>query len=578
MDLSNQEIARLLHQVAAALEVKRANKFRVSAYDRAAIAIEHSSSEVKDIFDEGKLEEIPGVGLSLAKYLDELMRTGKVKHFESILQNLPPAMFVFLEVPGIGPQTALKLAKNLKIARKERALDKLWAATKKGQISQIEGFGAQTEASILKKLQSKSVKDERRLLPYAWQTASRIIKYLRQLQEAQKIEPLGSLRRKVATIGDIDLAVATDNPKKVIDHFVAYPGAQIIAQGENTARIILSGHRQIDLKTSKPKALGALLQHYTGSKQHNIHLREYAKNKGLSLSEYGIKRQSRIKNYESEESFYHDLGMEWIPPELREDAGEIEASLKRRLPKLIEPKEIKGDLHTHASFEMETSHDKGLNSFEEMIAKAKSLGYEYLGFAEHNPSQSQHSKDKIVSLIKAKKAVIEKHNYSIRVYNGLEIDIKPDGSLALPEEAFAYLDYAIASIHSNFGLSKEAMTKRVLKGLNQPKVKILAHPTGRMLGKREGYELDWNKIFDFCLKNDKWLEINGWPNRLDLPDFLVREAVKKGVKMIVNTDAHAVEDLSLMEYGVSVARRGWAEKNAIINTLPLKAFNDRLLT
>jgi len=573
-EMTNKEVARLLKEVSAALEVKGGNRFKIAAYDRVATAIEHATSEVKDLWDDNKLQEIPGIGVNLSAYLDELFRKGKVAHFERIFRNLPPAMFEFLEIPGIGSKTAYKLCRELKIKEAKTALPRLKEALKAGKIRLIEGFGEQSEKDILEGLESLKKRSERMLLPFAWELAQKVIEYLARGKIGVRIKPLGSLRRMAATVGDIDLAVATTQPKKAIERFVSFPEVkEVVVSGGNTARIIHHNGRQIDLKTMNPQAYGALLQHFTGSKQHNIHLREIAQKKGLSLSEYGIKKGGKIKKYAAEETFYQALGMAWIPPELREDTGEIEAALKKELPQLVELKDIKGDLHVHSNFPIEPSHDEGADTFEVLLNKAQELGYEYLGLSEHNPSSSQHSSKQVIELLKRKKEEIDKLNYSrvkkLSVYalNSLEIDIKPDGSLALPEKALKYLDFAIASIHSSFKMSRQEMTRRVLTSLAHPKIKILGHPTGRKIGEREGYELDWEKIFAFCLKNNKYLEINAWPNRLDLPDTLVREAVKIGVKMVINTDAHAVGQLDLMPYGVAVARRGWATKNDIINTM-----------
>jgi len=573
-EMTNKEVARLLKEVSAALEVKGGNRFKIAAYDRVATAIEHATSEVKDLWDDNKLQEIPGIGVNLSAYLDELFRKGKVAHFERIFRNLPPAMFEFLEIPGIGSKTAYKLCRELKIKEAKTALPRLKEALKAGKIRLIEGFGEQSEKDILEGLESLKKRSERMLLPFAWELAQKVIEYLARGKIGVRIKPLGSLRRMAATVGDIDLAVATTQPKKAIERFVSFPEVkEVVVSGGNTARIIHHNGRQIDLKTMNPQAYGALLQHFTGSKQHNIHLREIAQKKGLSLSEYGIKKGGKIKKYAAEETFYQALGMAWIPPELREDTGEIEAAQKKELPQLVELKDIKGDFHVHSNFPIEPSHDEGADTFEVLLNKAQELGYEYLGLSEHNPSSSQHSSKQVIELLKRKKEEIDKLNYSrvkkLSVYalNSLEIDIKPDGSLALPEKALKYLDFAIASIHSSFKMSRQEMTRRVLTSLAHPKIKILGHPTGRKIGEREGYELDWEKIFAFCLKNNKYLEINAWPNRLDLPDTLVREAVKIGVKMVINTDAHAVGQLDLMPYGVAVARRGWATKNDIINTM-----------
>ena len=580
--MNNKEIAKILRAIAAAYEVKEGNKFKVMAYDRAAATVEHATSELKDLWDDGKLEEVPGIGKSIARHLDELFRTGRVKHFNKVMKGLPPAMFELLDVPGIGAKKAYKLCKFLKIFEPKTAVDSLKRAAQVGKIAQIEGFGEESQKDILEGIQAfeqGQIKENRMVLPYAWEMAKEIICYLKKCGRVIRADPLGSLRRRVATIGDVDIAVATLKPAEVIDWFVKYPkGRKVVEKGPSGATILLKNGRQADLRVQSPEAYGAMLQYFTGSKQHNIHLRELALKMGLSLSEYGIKKvksqKSKVKSYTSEEDFYKALGLSWIPPEIREDTGEIEAAQKGNLPTLVEVSDIKGDLHTHSNFPIEESHDPGQDSLEKMIETAVGLGYEYIGFTEHNPSQSQHDSETIISLIKRKKEAIDKINYSRtkkllkRVFNGLEIDIKPNGELAIPKRGLEFLDYGIASVHNNFRMSREEMTKRVLNALAHPKIKIFGHPTGRKLGQREGYELDWEKIFDFCLKRNIWIEINAWPERLDLPDTLVREAVKKDVKMVINTDSHAAEQLVLMEYGVSVARRGWAEKKDIINTLP----------
>jgi DNA polymerase (family 10) len=578
-EMNNKQLAELFKAVSAALEVKGEDRFKIKAYDEVAAAIEHSSSEVKDLWDDGQLQEIPGVGASITGHLDELFRKGKVAHFESIFRGLPPAMFELLNIPGIGPKTAYKLCQELRIKNSKTALLKLEKAAKEGKIRLIEGFGLQSEKDILEGLKQQAHQEDRMLLPFAWELAEKIINHLQKKHPKDRIDPLGSLRRKTATVGDIDLAVATKNAKGVIDDFLHCPGVkEVIVSGKNTARVIHQNGRQIDLKTMEPEAYGALLQHFTGSKQHNIHLREIAQKKGLSLSEYGIKKGKKIAKYATEETFYRALGMDWIPPELREDAGEIEAAQNNKLPQLVELGAIKGDLHLHSSFPIETSHDEGGDSIETLMEKGKKLGYEYLGFSEHNPSFSKHSQKQIIDILKAKKELIDKINYSrgkkllIYAFNGLEIDIKPDGRLAIPEEGLKFLDFAIASVHSSFRMNRQAMTKRVLKALQHPKIKIFGHPTGRKLGEREGYELDWEQVFSFCKKRNIWLEINAWPNRLDLTDVLVHEAVKNGVKIIICTDSHQVDHMDLMEYGVAVARRGWATKNDIMNTMSYNQF------
>lgn len=591
-NMNNREVAQLLRAVAAAYEVKKANQFRITAYQRAAVAVEHATSELKDFWDEGKLEDVPGIGKHIASYLDELFRTGKVNHFREVFRGLPPAMFELMKIPGIGPKTAYKLAKKLSIREAGRAIEKLEKAAKKGKIAGIEGFEQKSQQNILEGIAAVKrgqTKQNRMVLSYADSMAKDILAYLQKCPAVIRSDTLGSLRRMVSTIGDIDIAVATDKPEQVVDWFIRYPGKQtIVEKGKTGATLLLKNGRQVDMRVQRPEAYGAMLQYFTGSKEHNIRLRELALKKGLSLSEYGIKpimRQKpnlkkknyneklKVYEYESEDEFYQALGLRWIPPELREGGEEIERARLGRLPELVELKDIKGDLHVHSNFPIEESHDPGSQSMEEMVAAAASLGYEYLGFSEHNPSLSQHTNKMIIDLLKAKKEAIDKINYSrtknllFRVFNGLEVDIKPNGELAIPPESFDILDYIIVSIHSQFTLNRKKMTERVMRGLNNPKVRIFGHPTGRLLGKREGYELDWQKIFAICREKNIWIEINAWPERLDLPDILVKEAVKNGVKMIINTDSHAADHLKLMTYGVSVARRGWAEKKDIVNVL-----------
>ena len=583
-NMTNLEIAKLLRQISAAYEVKNegplrreASRFRIRAYDNAADSIEHSTSEVKDLWEQGHLEDIHGVGASLAGHLDELFKTGKITHFEQVTKNLPNGMFELLDVQGIGPKTAYKLSQEFKLDNPKTALKKLQQAAVSGKIRKLENFGQESEKDILQALQSFKVKDTRVLLPTATSIAEDVIKYMQQCPDALSVDMLGSLRRRAATIGDVDIAVASTQSQQVINHFTKYPHIrQILAQGKNTARFIhKQGGVQVDIKTQTPDKYGALLQHFTGSKNHNVHLREIAIQKGLSLSEYGIKKGDSLIKFSNEEVFYKALGMQWIPPELREDAGEIEAALKHQLPKLIEPTDIKGDLHTHTNYDWISSHDRGTDSLEAMAKQAIELGYEYIALGDHNPSISSYTKTKIVSEISKRSEQIDhlKSTSGINILKTLEIDIQTDGKLSVPDAGLEQLDFAIISIHSVMSLSKNDMTKRVLAAFSHPKAKILGHPTGRLLGKREGYELDWDQVFEFCAKHNKFLEINAQPSRLDLPDILVRDAIKAGVKLVIDTDAHNAASLQLMRFGVDVARRGWATKADIVNTLSWEDFS-----
>ncbi|MCL4382983.1 helix-hairpin-helix domain-containing protein, partial [Patescibacteria group bacterium] len=533
--MTNQEIARLLKKIAAAYLVKNENRFKIMAYERAADSLENTPIEAKGLWQEGKLDEIQGIGPSIAGHLDELFKKGKIRHFEQVLKGLPEAMFSLLALPGFGPKKAYKLAKVLKLKSAKTAITDLEKAAKKGKIAVIEGFGEKSQQDILESLKSfkkGQLKENRINLPLASALATEIISYLKLCPQSLRIDPLGSLRRQVATIGDIDIAVATQDPQEVIDWFIKYPRKQkLVEKGPTGASLLLHNGRQVDLRVQKPKAYGAMLQYFTGSKNHNVHLRELALKHGLSLSEYGIKKlgkNHKINEYKDEESFYQAVGLPLIPPELRENTGEIEAALRQAqnkpdgLPNLVKLDDIKGDLHLHSDFPIEPSHDLGVSSMEEIIEKAESLGYEYLAFSEHAPSVSQHSKEQIFSILSRRRAIIEQLKLTtkiVRVINLLEVDILTDGNLSIEKRSLALLDGVIASVHSGFQQNKEQMTKRILRALENPQVKILGHPTGRLLGRREGYEVDWEEIFAFCQKHGKALEINAWPERLDLPDF-----------------------------------------------------------
>lgn len=585
--MTNTQIAELLRAIAASYQLKgeglpageaAKNRFKIIAYQRAADAVEHATSELKDLWDDGKLREVPGIGESIASHLDELFRTGKSEHFEEVTKGLPKEMFNLMEVPGIGAKTAYKLVAKLGI----KSLAELEKAAKAGKIAELEGFGQQSQADILKSIEETKGRTKRHLLPYAATIAALVLEWLKKSKYVKRADPLGSLRRQASTVGDIDIAVSSDNPKEVLSHFVRYPKkTRILEKGDRTASMVLPGDVQVDVMVQPPQAYGALLQHFTGSKHHNIALREYALKRGMSLSEYGIKIKGKLLKFSTEEDFYKKLGLKWIPPELREDAGEIEAAREGKLPNLVEPKDIKADLQLHSNFDIETSHDIGESSMQEFVDKADELGYEYIAFTEHNPSKGKHSAREVLDILKRKREAIDKINYSIvkrglkstkKVFNSLEIDILPERGLAIPEEGLSLLDFALVSTHSSFNLKREAQTKRVLSALAYPKVKIFAHPTARKLNEREGVELNWQEIFEFCKREKKWLEINAEPARLDLPDTLVREAVKEGVKLTLGTDAHHKDALNNMIFGVAVARRGWAEKDDIINTRTLIEF------
>ena len=578
--MSNLEIAKLLRNVATAYVIKDENKFKFQllAYQKASETIAGLNGELFDYYRNNKLDLLPGIGPTIKSHLVELFKTGKVKHFDWVLSKIPKSVYILTEIPTFGPKKAFRLVNEFELNNPNTVLKDLSSLAREGKIAKLEGFGQKSQDDIIRAINEFKMgvgKTTRMTLPYAFETAEKLLEYLRNEKYIEKVEALGSLRRKASTVGDIDIAIATKEPKKTIEYFISYPFKErVIEKGDISASILVTGGRQIDLLIQPFNAFGSLLQHFTGSKNHNVSLREYALKKGLSLSEYGIKnlksKNKNLKKFSSEESFYKEIGLQWIPPEIREDMGEIELAAHHKLPKLIELKDIKGDFHIHSNFPIEPSHDLGQSSMEDMLSKAKELEYEYLGFSEHNPSQSKHTSEQIYKILLKRNEHIEQlklTSKNVRVFKLLEVDILPNGSLAIDNRSLDLLDAVIVSIHSVFNMDREKMTDRILKGLSNKKAKILAHPTGRLLTERNGYDLDWERIFKFCAENNKALEINSWPQRLDLPDILVKSAIDNKVKLVINSDSHATDHMNLQKYGVFVARRGWATKNDIINTM-----------
>lgn len=589
--MTNLHIAQLLRKVAAAYQIINENRFRIIAYERAADSVEHLTREVKDYWDDGKLEEIPGVGGGIASNLDELFRTGASKHWESVFAQVPPGVFPLLLVPGIGPKKAYTLVTELKLGGEKTVVTDLEKAAQGGKIAVLEGFGEKSQSVILEAIatyKKGQIKENRMPLSYADKIAAEVIAFLRSGGHVKDADVLGSLRRSVSTIGDIDIAVATDKPDIVLDHFVTFPHQKIIDHGPSGATLLLHSGRQVDLRVQKPAAYGAMLQYFTGSKNHNVRLREHALRHGKSLNEHGIKdvKTGKLRAYESEEEFYKAVGLSYIPPELREDKGEIDMALKDLLPKLVHLKDMKGDLHVHTSYDLSSSHDVGRNTLGEHLSRAADLGYEYIGISDHNPGVSNHTEKQIIDIMKRRKDDYEqlytswqkREKKRVQYFLMCEVDILSDGKLALPLDALEYVDAVVVSLHSGFTQGRDAVTKRILTAFAaHPKVRIFGHPTGRLLGSREGVDADWPEIFADAKRRDIALEINAFPERLDLPDVLVYDAIKRGLRLTIDTDSHAVEHMSLMRCGVSVARRGWAQKRDILNTLGYNEFRTWLI-
>lgn len=568
--LTNKEVVQKLKEVLAAMEVKNVNRFRIRAYQNAISSINNLTSSVQDVWEDGRLAEIAGVGTSFAQHLGELFTTGLVKEWDRMKKNLPEGMFDLLVLRGVGAKTAFKLATTFNLRERGKALEVVKKAAKKGKIRVLEGFGEKSEQDILEsieELKKHKAEKERMFLIKAEEIAYRVINYLKKLPCVQKVEPLGSLRRRVPTVGDLDIAVATTNSTEVLKHLTEFEEVkEVLSEGDRMVTVMLKNDVQVDLLVSDPKAFGAMLQHFTGSKQHNILLRTHALDKGMSLSQYGIKEGKKTLEFADEEGFYGHLGLSVIPPELREGKDEIEAAKEQKLPKLVEISDVKGDLHVH------TTDSEGTNTIKEMVTKAKGLSYQYIGICDHAPSVQARGRYDVLGSVEDKRRQIEQFNNSdpsIRVLFGYEINILADATISMPDDIIKKLDIAVAGIHTAFDQDRDQITKRLLSAIENPLIDIIAHPSGRLINQREAYDVDWEVIFQAVGKHHKILEINSQPSRLDLPDHLVKDAIKKGIKFHITTDAHSVNEMDFMQYGIDVARRGWCEKGNIINTMAL---------
>ncbi|MDQ7859969.1 MAG: DNA polymerase/3'-5' exonuclease PolX [Armatimonadota bacterium] len=566
----NRAIAERFAQMADMLEIKGESIFRINAYRRAARAVEGLTEDVAALAARGELTNIPGIGKATAEKIVEFLRTGTMKAYDELAATLPPGLTTLMAVPEVGPKTALLLYEQLGIT----SLDALEAAAKAGRLRDLPRMGPKTEENILRGIAMVRRSAARRPLGVALPVAEALVATLRETREVDAIEVAGSLRRRKETVGDIDILVTSRSPERVMEAFVAAPPvAQVLSHGPTRSSVILDVGLQADVRVVEPASYGAALQYFTGSKEHNVALRERAVRRGLKLNEYGVwrtKDDRRIAGRD-EAGVYNAVGLPWIPPELREDAGELEAAEAGRLPTLVTVEEIRGDLHVH------TTWSDGASSAEAMATAAKALGYAYLCITDHSQSLKVAGGVSVEDL-RAHAAVVRRlsDRLGIEVLMGTECDIGPDGALDYPDEVLDDLDVVIASVHTRFRMSRDEMTRRIVRALETGRVDILGHPTGRLLGARDPYEVDIERIVDAAARSGVALEINASPERLDLKDTDARLARERGVRLAVNTDAHAAAELRHMPLGISVARRAWAEAADVLNTLSPTALRAHL--
>jgi DNA polymerase (family 10) len=564
--MRNSDVAKVFQDIADLLELKGENVFKIRAYQKAARAIDYYPRELEAMIEEeGDLQSIPGVGEAIAKKATELITTGKLGYYENLKGEFPQGITNLLAIPRIGPKTANKLSSELGIS----SVDELEQAINEGRVAKLFGLGEKTAENILHQIQALRRKDQRIPIGEALPIVEEIIAALRSIPGVKNLTPAGSLRRFQETVGDIDLMGTADEPREVIDAFVALSLVrQVLVQGSTKATVIVSGGLQVDLRMVEHDSFGSLLQYFTGSRQHNISLREKWRKRGLKLSEYGITvvATDKLDKFATEEEFYRRLGMQYIPPEIREAQGEIERAEQGSMPSLVELSDIKGDLHTH------TEWSDGHDSIEELALAAQNMGYQYMAITEHSAGRGiPHglSIERLREQVGEIKA-LNRRLSGIRVLTGTEADIRADGSLDLPHEILTELDIVTAAVHSAMNQSEEKMTERVIRAIENPDVDMIAHPTCRLIGEREPVAIDLEAVFRATAKYSKIMEINAMPDRLDLKDVHAFRARELGAKLAIGTDAHSVAHLGLMRFGIGVARRAWCEPQHILNTLPLE--------
>ncbi|MCJ2669589.1 MAG: DNA polymerase/3'-5' exonuclease PolX [Candidatus Thermoplasmatota archaeon] len=569
--MKNKELAAILVQIGDLEDVKD-QPFKARAYQRAARVVEGLKEDIAGIADRGELLELPGIGKALAKKIEEYVKTGKITYLERLKAEFPPGLLELLDIPGVGPKTVKTLYQQLGVT----SIEELEQAARKGRIRKLRGFSEKSEENILNSLRTFSGAGKRVLLGLGLPLAEELIEVLKTKCHIGRISVAGSARRMRETVGDLDILVASDEPEEVMKAFTALPGVEeVIVSGPTKTSVIVERRNvevqttvrlQTDLRVVDAQGFGSALQYFTGSKDHNIRLRRIAQTKDWKLNEYGLFEGEKRIAGETEEGVYEALGMDFIAPELREDRGEIEAAQSDCLPKLIRLDDVKGDLHVH------TEWSDGTESIERMVEESKTLGYSYVGIADHSRGikiAGGLDDDVLLEQVDMIKELNGREK-SFRIFSSNEVNIKVSGELDYDDEILKELDIVIGAVHSQFKMEKERMTERIVTAMENEHVDFISHPTGRLIGKREPYELDIDKILDAALETSTALEINSWIDRLDLNDRDARLAKERGVKLVLGTDAHTLGQMDFMKFGVGTARRAWLEPEDVLNTLPAK--------
>jgi DNA polymerase (family 10) len=568
--MENRELACLLSETADLMEIAAEDSFRIRSYRNAAGVIEGYPERLEDIAKdpERKLTDIPGIGKGIAGIVCELLERGTFDKRDQLLAKYPPTALELLKIQGLGPKTIALLIEHFRIS----TVDDLERLCQEQKLRTLPRMGAKLEEKVLRSIEQYRSSAGRFLLPYAQTVAEELTQYLGQTSGVEKITVAGSLRRGRETVGDLDLLVAGPNSSEALERFTRFPRVhEVLGQGSNKASAKVGLERvQVDVRAVPVDSYGAAMQYFTGSKDHNVALRQRALRMGLTLNEYGL---FRLENEEKvagadEAGIYGALGLPWIPPELRENCGEIEAAERGELPVLIEPSQIRGDLHMH------TRETDGRATLEEMAAECRALGYEYIAITDHSKALAMaNGLDEERTVAFAERVRQMDHSeLGIRVFSGIECDILRDGTMDLADDALAELDWVIGSVHSHMNLEPAEMTDRLLRALECPHLRAIGHMTGRLLLHREGYVFDFDRVAARAAERGVWLEINASPERLDIYGPLLRTAKAKGCRFVIDTDAHHPKHLRNMPYGVLTARRGWLTANDVMNTLPLESF------